>query len=129
MALTRLAITRRALYADGKAFGSAGAYEHLVGTAEFTVNPDHPRNADITDLNIAPRGEDGRVRFSADFALLQPIEASRGNGRLIFHVVNRGRKSLGPINDAPPEQGAAYDPDPGNGFSTGPRHGRPPRSF
>ena len=33
-----------------------------------------PRNAAITDLELAPRQADGTVAFAADFAMLLPVE-------------------------------------------------------
>lgn len=117
MAVTGLEITRRAVLAGGKAFGDTGSYEYLVGTVRFAVYPDHPANAGITDLHLAPRGMDGRVHFSADFALLQPVEQQRGNGCLVFDVVNRGQKiAVNVLNNGGPEPDSL-----GNGFLM--RHG------
>lgn len=115
MGVTSLEITRRTRLADGKAFGSVGPYEHIQGRAHFAVDPDHERNAGITDLKLAARSEDGRVHFTADFALVQPAEPGRGSGRLLYHVVNRGRKTLGGFNDVPTATGGG-ELDPGNGF-------------
>jgi hypothetical protein len=92
MALEQLEILSRRPYHGGAEFGETGAYERVDGVAHFAVDPLHPGNADIVDLDKAPRGSDGRVRFQADFCLLQPIDAARGSGRLLLDVVNRGRK-------------------------------------
>ena len=48
------------IVAGGHAFGSGGAYEKVRGTVEFQIDPTDPRNAVITDLNLAPRNADGR---------------------------------------------------------------------
>ncbi len=121
MAVIGLDITRRTTLADEKEFGTVGAYELLSGVLRFAVDPENPRNADIVDLKLAQRGADGKVHFSTDFALMQPADPSRGNRRLLFDVVNRGRKTaLASFNDAGP--GAEPDgPNLGNAFLM--RHG------
>ena len=44
----------------------------------------------------------GKVGFSAHFAMLQPLSPERGNRRLLFDVVNRGRKTaMSNFNSAP----------------------------
>jgi hypothetical protein len=121
MAVIELATAARRPYADATAFGDAGPYERLDGIARFAVDPAHPANAAIVDLDRAERGPDGRVHFAADICLLQPADPARGNGRLLVEVVNRGRKTAPrQLNRAP-----AADPteaiDPGDGFLM--RHG------
>ncbi|MBI4498709.1 MAG: hypothetical protein HY689_12520 [Chloroflexi bacterium] len=117
MAITHLEVTRRAMLANGQAFGAAGPYEYLVGTVGLAVDPDHPANTAITDLKLAPRGEDGRVHVTADFALMRPVDPGRGAGRLLFDVLNRGRKlALRQFNAAAASSATAMDPDLGNGF-------------
>jgi hypothetical protein len=112
VAVTRLEITRRKPYAHG--------YERLDGTIHFAVDPAHPANAMIVDLDAAARDEPGRVRFWADFCLLQPAGAAGANRRLLFHVVNRGRLTL-PFCRPPPTPEPSDDLDPGDGFLL--RHG------
>ena len=101
--------SRRALVvANGQPFGSVGPYEKLTGTIEFALDPADPRNKRIVDLDAAARGSDGRVHFSADLYVLQPVDPSRGNGTLLFEIANRGRKGiLGRFNRA----GGSQDPD------------------
>ena len=79
VALVRLDITNREPFADGQSFGDAGPYRLLEGDAHFAVAPLHPRNEAITDLELASRDDDGNVRFSAHFAMLQPADPERGN--------------------------------------------------
>ena len=55
MAITELEITKRTSFASGESFGDVGAYELLEGTAHYAVDPLHPRNQGITDLDLAPR--------------------------------------------------------------------------
>ncbi len=114
-------VLRRPL-AGGRAFGEVGPYEELKGRLRFAIDPAHPANARITDVELAPRNRDGRVEFAADVSLLLPVERARGNGRVILDVVNRGntvtvpnfnhatRPVFGPDSDAHPPI------DAGDGF-------------
>jgi hypothetical protein len=70
--VTRIEIASRADVLDGKSFGSAGAYQKLIGRVFFAVDPNHPRNKAIVDLDKAPRDAAGRVEFSADLYVLAP---------------------------------------------------------
>src|SRR4051812_40917029 len=79
-------------FAGGKAYGEAGAYEKLVGVARFAIDPTHPRNRLIVDIENAPRNDRGLVEFATDVFLLSPREPSRGNGALFYEVSNRGKK-------------------------------------
>jgi hypothetical protein len=89
LALLRLETATRAFQA-GRSFGRVGAYEELSGEAEFAVDPRHPLNQVITDLDVAPRDSRGCVHFTADVRILQPADRTRGNGGLFLDVVNRG---------------------------------------
>ncbi len=122
MAVVGLEITARGPYEGGEAFGAAGAYERIEGLMRFAVDPTHAANAGIVDLALATRDAAGMVAFSADFCLLQPVEAARGNRRLLFDVVNRGRK-VAPrqFNRTAPEAVPTANIDPGDGFLF--RHG------
>ena len=66
-----------------------GSYERLDGTLAFAVEPAHPANVAIVDLDKAPVDAEGRVQFTGDFCLLQPVDPQRGNGRLLLDVPNR----------------------------------------
>jgi len=116
--VTRVIIASQTTVAGGQSFGATGPYEKLVGTIEFALDPSNSHNARIVDLKQAQRGDDGRVHFSSDLFILRPVDTTRGNGVLLFEVVNRGRKGLlTRFNGAP-----ANTPDPsapsdvGNGF-------------
>ena len=116
MAVTRLEIESQRPYAEGAAFGEAGPYERLDGTIHFAVDPSHPANELIVDLDRAPRDSAGRVPFRADFCLLRPVDPARGNRRLLFEVVNRGNKLI-PRNFNRAAPTASADAiDPGDGF-------------
>ena len=116
MAVTKLLITSRRPFAQEKAFGQVGPYEQLDGTVSFAVDPTHPANQLITDLKLAPRDVSGRVHFSADWRILRPVEPQRGNHRLLFDILNRGRgpglRNLNSAQDVAPTEPL----DPGNGF-------------
>ena len=86
--MTRLEIESRRPYAEGAASGEAGPYERLDGTIHFAVDPGHPANRLIVDLDTAPRDSAGRVQFRADFCLLRPTDSARANRRLLFEVIN-----------------------------------------
>ena len=78
--VTRIEIASRTDVLGGKPFGAAGPYEKIVGKVFFSVDPAHPRNKAVVDLDKAPRDADGRVTFSADLYVLAPKDAARGNG-------------------------------------------------
>ena len=117
MAAIRLEIHSRAPYEGGIAFGDAGPYERLNGVLHFAVDPGDAANGRIVDLDRAARDAEGRVHFSADFCLLQPADPARANRRLLFDVVNRGRK-VAPrmFNRAGVELTPTARIDPGDGF-------------
>src|SRR6266567_4990832 len=92
--VVKLRVERREPVLSGKSFGLAGPYEKLVGRVEFALDPTAPANAAIVDLELAPRSARGEVEFEADFYLLKPVDPSRGNGRLLYEVGNRGGKAI-----------------------------------
>jgi hypothetical protein len=117
-----LEITGRGAYAQGQSFADTGPYEQLDGIAHFAVDPLLPANAGIIDLALAARDAHGRVHFSADFCLLQPVDPERGNRRAIVELPNRGRRRVVPVfNRAPADAPVAREAHPGDGFLF--RHG------
>ena len=97
----RVEIVSRQAFAAGAEFGSAGAYEKLRGRAFFALDPNAAANAPIADLKLAPRNDRGLVEFSAEFLVLRPVDATRGNGTLLYEVNNRGNIAiLRQLNDA-----------------------------
>ncbi len=113
----RIEITSRETFAGGMAFGETGAYEKIRGTLFYAVDPANPANAAIVDLEFAPRGADGKVRFAGDFLLLKPVDLARGNGRLLYDVNNRGNLyMLRLINGGARSNDPSTAEDAGNGF-------------
>jgi Alpha/beta hydrolase domain len=90
MSVSRFEITRRSPFASD--------YERVDGILHFASDPANAANARIVDLDRALRDADGRVRFSADFVLLQPADPERANRRLLYYVVNRGLRTGVPFN-------------------------------
>jgi hypothetical protein len=118
--VTKVEIALRADVLGGKPFGSAGSYEKLVGKVYYSVDPTHPRNAPIADLDKAPRDASGRVTFSADLYVLAPKDAARGNNVALFDVVNRGRKNvIQYFNRAPQSADPTSEAISGTAFSCG----------
>ena len=113
----RLGIERQASFAEGASFGDVGAYERLTGSAFFEVDPADPANANVVDLQLAPRNADGLVEFRADIDILKPVDLSRGNGCLLYDVNNRGNKTaLRAFNDSSPDNDPLTLASAGNGF-------------
>ena len=81
-------------FADGQAFGEAGAYVRIAGVAKGEIDPAAPENHAIADLDKAPRNARGMVEHEADFFILRPAEQARGSGVLVYDVTNRGRKMI-----------------------------------
>lgn len=115
----------------GSSFGEVGAYEKVTGIMRGALDPADPRNAGIVNLEHAPTNASGLVEYECDFTLLRPADLSRGNGAMLYDVVNRGNKvALHSLNDSPrdaenPAAMAVNAPssagDAGNGFLM--RHG------
>jgi hypothetical protein len=116
--IVRIEIVWRGPAYDGRRFGTAGAYEKIVGRAYGEVDPRDRRNALINDIALAPRNARGMVEYVATFTLLRPVDASKGNGVLLHDMVNRGNKLLLPtFNRACATPGAACDLEgAGDGF-------------
>jgi Alpha/beta hydrolase domain len=126
MPVTRLEIVHRRLLAGGAVFdgpgGEIGTYEELKGRLHFSIDPRHPANRRITDVERASRNGAGRVEWSSDTSILLPVDRSRCSGRIMLDVVNRGNTVAVPnFNRATrPVFGPGSDPNPpldvGDGF-------------
>jgi Alpha/beta hydrolase domain len=115
--VTRIEIARRVAFAGGQAFGAIGAYERIIGRFHGELDPAHPLNAGIVDLDKAPRNALGRVEYSSDFEILKPLDLAKGNGALLYDVNNRGNKrALIQFNNAPASNDPTALEHAGNGF-------------
>src|SRR5467141_1852025 len=93
--VTHITISSTTSAFNGRVFGDVGAYEQVRGTAAGELDPLDPRNAVITDINLAPRNANGKVAYTATFTLLKPVDMSRASGVLVYGVSNRGGRALG----------------------------------
>ena len=120
--VTRTEVTRREPFAGGQAFGYAGPYEKVVGRFFGELEPAHPLNVGIVDLDRAPRNGRGAVEYAADFYILKPVDLAKGNGALFYDVNNRGNKViLEQLNSVSRENDPTTPDHAGNGFLM--RHG------
>jgi hypothetical protein len=53
-------------------FGTAGAYERIIGRVYFAFDPKNPENQRIVDLTLAPRNAAGEVEAVSDFVMFRP---------------------------------------------------------
>lgn len=115
--VTRLEITERYPFAEGKSFGNVGPYEVIRGKLHYETDPDDPANANVRDLKLAPRNERGMVESVGDFVLVKPTDPSRGSGRLLYGVNNRGNLlALWTFNEGERTNDPRTAAHAGNGF-------------
>jgi len=88
--ITDITVTSVKPFADGAAFGEAGTYERITGTARGELDPLDVRNRGIVNLDKAPRNSGGNVEYEVEFDMLRPVKG--GNRKMLFDVTNRGRK-------------------------------------
>lgn len=81
-------------FQQGRAFGDAGPFEVIPGTADFAVDPASHDLCGITDLDKVPRNTSGRVSFSANFLIIRAVDPAKRNGRLFLDMANRGGPRL-----------------------------------
>ena len=115
MPVVDLDLTRRFPYAGGRVFGDVGAYEQIDAVLTFAVDPSAEVNLSIVDLEHAPRGTDGRVRFTADFSVVRPVNPDRASHLLLVELPNRGRRRVVDTLNLRGKEAAASS-DPGDGF-------------
>jgi hypothetical protein len=98
----------------GTKFGTVGPYERLHGTVFGELDPAHPLNAGIVNLDRAARNPQGTVEYRSDFRILKPLYLDRGNGCLVYDVPNRGNQPIMPRLNGAPDGG--HPQHAGNGF-------------
>lgn len=91
-AVTEFVIESTESLYGGEPVGDAGPYEKLRGYAVGAIDPTDPQNAVILNLDKAPTNADGLVEYVVDVEIHKPADLSKGNGTLLYDVVNRGRK-------------------------------------
>ena len=75
------------------------AHEKISGVAYGELDPTDPKNAMITDIELAPRNARGKVEYIATFSLVKPVDMSKASGVLVYTVVNRGNGIATPNAD------------------------------
>jgi hypothetical protein len=88
--VVKIVVEKTRPFAEGKTFGSTGAFERLDGTVYVEVDPRDPHNAVIVNLDKAPRNARGLVELSTPFFIVKPVDMKRGNGKLFYGINNRG---------------------------------------
>lgn len=102
----------------GVEFDKAGKYERLEGVMKCEVDPKHPLNTVIVNIDRAPKNARGLVEYDVDFVIIKPVDMNKGNGKILFDTPNRGRMiTLGTFNNAPNlPTGLSTAESAGNGF-------------
>jgi Alpha/beta hydrolase domain len=77
---------------DGGTFGAVGTYTVISGIVHGKLNPNHPANAGIVDLGLAPVDANGMVDYTTDFVILRPTEVTNATRILFYDVNNRGNQ-------------------------------------
>jgi hypothetical protein len=70
---------------------TAGPYETLTGRAFGELDPTHPLNAIIQDIELG-KDPDGMVRYVVSFRLTKPVDMTKASGLLWHDVPNRGNR-------------------------------------
>jgi hypothetical protein len=70
-------------------FGTAGQYEVLTGLADGELDPRDPLDGIIQDIELG-KDPDGKVRYTATFQIVKPVDMSKASGLMWHDVPNRG---------------------------------------
>jgi len=89
-AIESLVVKTSGLAYNGARFGNVGTYTYLLAEATGAVNANDKCAPTIVDLRNAADGT-GMVKYSFDVVILTPTDSAKGNGTLLYEVVNRGR--------------------------------------
>ena len=115
--VVRFEIMSREPFAEGASFGETGPYEKIVGRVIYEIDPNVPQNANVVDLELAPRNDRDKVEFFGDLYLIAPQDRAKGNGALLYDVNNRGNKlALRFFNFADSTNDPSTLADAGDGF-------------
>ena len=74
-------------------------------------------NRGIVNLQNAPVNDRGHVEYSMDITILKPVDINKGNGRLIYDVLNRGHEKA--LSDLNLSKFSSIGPDEVNDPATG----------
>src|SRR4051794_40759417 len=78
-AVVKLSVEKREAFPN-----AAQPYEKLTGHFYGELDPKHPLNAIITDIEFAPRNARGMVEYSATFTILKPADMAKASGVLVY---------------------------------------------
>ena len=109
--ITRIEITSRTIAFGGYSFRGVGQFERIGGIAYGEVDPGDPKNAVITDLQLAPK-VNGKVQYQFNFYILKPLDLSQGNHKMVYEPPNRGVKMYATLNRSPGGNDPATITDP-----------------
>jgi len=99
--VTQIQILTRGTAFGGHSFAGVGQYEFITGIATGEVDPKNPQNALITDIQLAPKNAAGYVVYQHNFYILQPLDPSKGNRKMMYEPPNRGGKTYQTLNNTP----------------------------
>jgi hypothetical protein len=99
--ITSIQILTRGPAFGGHSFAGVGQYEFITGIATGEVDPNDPHNAIITDIQLAPKNAQGHVVYQHNFYILQPLDPSKGNHKMMYEPPNRGSKTYQQLNNTP----------------------------
>lgn len=100
----------------GQSLGNTGRYEKIIGRAIGEVDPLHPGNSVITNIQLVPKDPEAYVQYETQFYLLKPSDPSKSNGLLFYSAPNRGdKRGFTALNQG---LSSSNDPtNPGDGFA------------
>jgi hypothetical protein len=90
--VVKVEIKSREIVSNSLEHARSGPYEVIKGIIYLEVDPNDPANQLIVDIELAECNDRGNVEFSTEFELHKPVDANRGNHRLLYFVNNRGYK-------------------------------------
>ncbi len=91
----RVAVDKVVITERSTLVGAPDGYELVRGRVQFVLDPTHPANARVADLELAA-GDDDLVRCASDFLVLEPAP-SPAPAPLLYVVANRGRAEVLPM--------------------------------
>ena len=98
---TKIQILTRGTAFGGHSFAGVGQYEYITGIATGEVDPNNSQNSLITDIQLAPKNQQGHIVYSHNFYILQPLDPSKGNHKMMYEPPNRGGKTYQTLNNTP----------------------------